>query len=97
MPMEDLLHDFIISITFLRALRVLVWLNKKIFKRKRGGAGGVPPHPKKVISFMLSLIGKTIITLEEREGSCRGPRARHEVSSFPPGKNRGLTWCIDTV
>jgi transposase len=42
---------------------------------------------------MLSLIGKTIITLEEREGSCCGLRARHEVSSFPPGENRGLTWC----
>lgn len=30
---------------------------------------------------------------QEREGSCNGLRARHEVSSFPSGLNRGLTWC----
>lgn len=29
----------------------------------------------------------------EREGSCPGLRARHEVTSFPPGLSRGLTWC----
>jgi hypothetical protein len=71
--------------------------NKK-FKKKTGGAGGVPPHPKKVrIPFMLSLIGKTNITLEEREGLRHGFRTRRRVSSFPPGKIRGLTWRIDAV
>ena len=34
------------------------------------------------------------LSLVEREGSCARFRACHEVSSFPPGKNRGLTWCM---
>jgi hypothetical protein len=76
--------------------RVLVWLKIKNKYKENGGCGGCPPAPKSQIFFMLSLIGKTIITLKEREGSCRGLRARHGVSSFLPGKNRGLTWCIDT-
>jgi hypothetical protein len=69
--------------------------NKNKLKKEQG-VRGVSPRIKKSITLMLSLIGETIISFKEREGSCRGLRARHEVSSLPPGKNRGLTRCIDT-
>lgn len=35
-----------------------------------------------------------LLNLVGGEGSCVGLRARHEVTSFPPGKSRGLTRCM---
>jgi hypothetical protein len=52
---------------------------------------GVSPRPP--LNQMAFFDSVKNINLTEREGLCHGLRARHRVSSSPPGLSRGLTWC----